>query len=166
MAGLFGEEVPDIVLKSLFKKYDRNKDGLLTEKEIRVLLIEDLGMGERESDAFSMLMDVDGNNSVSFDEFKGWIRGNNRSGLIFEPTGKRYQLLLKSAEYFKEFDLNDNGALEGEEIMRLMDSVGVAREKTDAAVKAIDRDQNGKISFHEFLKWLRWIPMDEDGEKG
>ena len=162
MAGLFGESVPEVVLQSLFAKYDKNNSGYLTEQDIRVLLVHDLGMSEDESDAFSMLMDVDGNNSISFEEFKGWIQGNNQSGLIFDPHGKRYNLLLKAAEYFKQFDIDGNGALEGHEILRLMQSIGITGEKTSAAVSAIDRDNNGKISFHEFLKWLRWIPMEGD----
>ena len=31
-------------------------------------------------------------------------------------------------------------------------------ESMDAAFTAIDRDQNGLISFPEFLKWLQWLP--------
>lgn len=160
MAGLFGEDVPEIVLRSLFKKYDENSSGYLSGREIRMLLVQDLGMDENESDAISMLMDNDGNNTVSFQEFKGWMRGTNRSGLILHPSGKRYRLLLKAAEFFKVFDIDGNGTLEGEEIIRFMDSVGVGREMAATAIEAIDKDRNGKISFNEFLKWLNWFPID------
>ena len=162
MAGLFGENVPELVLKSVFTKYDADGRGSLTEKEVKTLLVEDLGMNETESDAFTLLMDEDGNKSISFEEFKEWSKGNNKAGIIFDPTGRRFQLLLKAAEYFKEFDVDDNGAIEGEEVLRLVEWIGLNKDKASVVLNEIDRDKNGKISFHEFLKWLRWIPMDEN----
>ncbi|XP_065065826.1 troponin C, skeletal muscle-like [Rhopilema esculentum] len=161
MAGVFGSDVPDIVLQSLFKKYDLNHTGYLSSREVRSLLGHDLRMSENEIDAFSLLMDEDGNNSISYEEFKAWIQDEKKSGLLHDPSGTRYQLLLKAVEYFKQFDADDNGALEGQEIVMLMKSIGVREEGIEEAVNSIDKDHNGKISFNEFLKWLQWIPMDD-----
>ena len=161
MAGLFGEKVPDLVLRSLFTTYDKDGSGYLSANEVRGLLVKDLGLSESESDAFSLLMDEDGSNSISFEEFKEWIQGNNKAGIIFDPTCQKYQLLIKAAEYFREFDTDNNGAIDGQEIVKLAVSVGISEDKSATILDAIDKDQNGKISFLEFLKWLRWIPIDD-----
>ena len=162
MAGLFGENVPDLVLKSVFTKYDVDGNGYLTENEIRVLLVEDLGMSDAECETITLLMDEDGSNTISFEEFKEWTQGGNKAGIILNPTGHRYQLLLKAAEYFRDFDVDSNGAIEGKEIIRLMQWLGISKDRTATVLDEIDKDKNGKISFYEFLKWLHWIPLDEN----
>ena len=161
MATYLGVEAPDIVLRSVFRKYDVDNSGFLAISEVRRLLGEDLAMNKEEIEAFSLLLDKDASHKVSYDEFKAWMQSPNRAGLARDPTGSKYNILLKAVEYFKQYDTDQSGALEGSEFEKLMKSIGVRDEAVAAALNGLDRDHNGKISFDEFLKWLNWIPMDD-----
>ena len=44
MSSYFDENTPDIVLKSLFQKYDKDNSGQLSMKEIPELLRNDFGI--------------------------------------------------------------------------------------------------------------------------
>ena len=161
MATYLGVEAPDIVLRSVFRKYDVDNSGFLAHSEVRRLLGEDLAMHKEEIEAFSLLLDKDASHKVSYDEFKAWMQSPNRAGLARDPTGSKYHILLKAVEYFKQYDTDQSGALEGSEFEKLMKSMGVRDEAVAGALNGLDRDHNGKISFEEFLKWLNWIPMDD-----
>ena len=161
MASYLGHELPTVVLKSLFGKYDYDNSGYLSKTEIVTLLREDLALDKKDVEAFSLLMDKDASHRISFDEFSTWIQDPSQAGLLMDPTGSKYHILLKAVEYFKQFDVDESGALEIDEFTKLMKSIGVKDEAVAAALNGIDRNHDGNISFYEFLKWLNWIPMDE-----
>ena len=161
MASYLGHELPTVVLKSLFGKYDIDDSGYLSKTEVVRLLSEDLALNKKEVEAFGLLMDKDASHRISFDEFASWVQHPDQSGLLMDPTGTKYHILLKAVEYFKQFDVDESGALEVGEFTKLMKSIGVKDEAVTAALNGIDRNHDGKISFYEFLKWLNWIPMDE-----
>ena len=161
MATYLGNEVPDIVVKSLFSKYDNDSSGSLSPDEVKTLLVEDLAISKDEVDAFALLMDRDASNRVTLEEFTKWLRDPNQSGLIRDPTGSKYHTLLQAVDYFRQYDVDQSGALETNEFSKLMQSLQVKEEAVAAALNGIDKDHNGKISFNEFLKWLNWIPIDD-----
>ena len=161
MASYLGHELPVVVLKSLFGKYDTDGSGFLSKPELITLLSEDLALAKKDVEAFSLLMDKDASHRISFDEFSAWIQNPSQAGLLMDPTGSKYHILLKAVEYFKQFDTDQSGALEVGEFTKLMKSIGVNDSAVTAALNGIDRNHDGNISFYEFLKWLNWIPMDE-----
>ena len=161
MASYLGHDMPTVVLKSLFGKYDCDGSGYLSKTELVTLLSEDLALDKQDVEAFSLLMDKDASHKISFDEFSKWIQDPNQSGLLMDPTGSKYHILMKAVEYFKQFDVDQSGALEVDEFTKLMKSISVKEEAFTAALTGIDRNHDGNISFYEFLKWLNWIPIDE-----
>ena len=66
MASYFDEDVPDVVLKSLFKKYDKDNSGSLTQMEIRILLEHDLGTVSSETDTHTVFTHGQGCKPKSF----------------------------------------------------------------------------------------------------
>ena len=156
MASYFDENTPDVVLRSLFSKYDADDSGIIENKEARTLLVEDLGMSNEEAEAAILLNDQDGSGSLAFNEFKAWL--NKGDGLKNFNDASRYSILSKAVDMFRGYDLNGNGSLDRTEFCRLLNDIG-HNDNEDAALAALDSDKNNKISFPEFLRWLNWIPM-------
>ena len=70
----------------------------------------------------------------------------------------RFYRLKKAVEMFKKYDADGNGSIEKEEFTDLMIAINCPRDKIPEALKSLDRDGDGKISFPEFLRWLNWLP--------
>lgn len=58
-------------------------------------------------------------------------------------------------EIFKHFDHDQNGTMEARELAKLLTTLGGddAADELDAALDALDANQNGVIDFEEFLTW-------------
>lgn len=154
----FSSSTPEIVVKSLFSKYDQDGSGRLQRKELMILLSDDLGMDPKQAEAMAMVVDKDGSGSVSFDEFFQWIRDRNGLDTVNDRT--KYYYTRKAVEMFKKYDRDASGTIEVNELKQLLKDVGYKNSLQDA-LKVLDKDGNGKISFPEFLKWLNWIPNDQ-----
>ena len=74
----FDKNVPKIVLQSLFKKYDADGSGVLNQNELRQLFQGDLGMTRDQAEAYSMLLDKDGTQTVSFEELHQWLASGEK----------------------------------------------------------------------------------------
>lgn len=159
MAGksYFNADVPELVVKSLFLKYDTDGSGRLAKKELLSLLKDDLGMKDDQAQACYMLVDKDGGGDVSFDEFIGWLRSEERFKNIDDSS--RFHYIKKAIAEFKKYDKDGNGTIDKGEFKSLMISLGHKDESQyDNAMKSLDTSGDGKISFSEFLAWLNWLP--------
>ncbi|XP_031566164.1 probable calcium-binding protein CML25 [Actinia tenebrosa] len=112
----FNFNAPIIVLKSLFQKYDKNGSGFLEEKEIRCLLESDLGLNASQSEIYTLLLDKNGDHSVSFEDFVNWLRSEERFQNI--DNSSRYAILSQALDYFKSFDVDDNDSLSLDEFKK------------------------------------------------
>lgn len=155
----FNANVPDIVVKSLFQKYDTDGSGRLGKKEVLTLLKDDLGMKEDQAQAQYMLMDKDGGGDLSFDELCVWLRSGQ--GFKNIDNSSRYYIIQKAIAEFKKYDKDGNGTIDKDEFKSLMRSLGYSDEsKFDNSMGALDTSGDGKISFPEFLAWLNWLPAN------
>ena len=153
----FNANVPDIVVKSLFQKYDTDGSGRLGKKEVLTLLKDDLGMKEDQAQAQYMLMDKDGGGDLSFDEVCFWLRSGQ--GFKNIDNSSRFCVIQKAIAEFKKYDKDGNGTIDKDEFKSLMRALGYSDEsRFDDAMRALDTSGDGKISFPEFLAWLNWLP--------
>jgi len=155
----FGKDTPEIVLKSVFMRYDQDGDGSLTPPEAKMFLQGDLGLTAEQTETCILLWDSDGSGELSFNEFTKWMNSGTGLDCINDPS--RYFILRKAVQMFKKYDGNFNGTLEREEMKLLMqDMTSSGQVNMDAVMNGLDSDNNDTISFPEFLSWLKWIPTN------
>ncbi|XP_066933976.1 calmodulin-like protein [Clytia hemisphaerica] len=156
---LFSDNTPEVALKSLFCKYDEDKSGQLSQSELAVLFKEDLGFDDQQSEAYALLLDKDGNGEVSFHEFTSWLKSGEKLQNITDKS--RYNLLVKAVDFFNRYDKDRSQALDPEEFKKLFLEMGGQEVHLEGALKEMDKDKNGIVSFPEFLRWLNWIPLED-----
>ncbi|XP_065068411.1 calmodulin-like protein 3 [Rhopilema esculentum] len=155
----FDKNVPQIVLKSLFTKYDKDGSGQLNRLELQGLFVDDLGLSKEQAESYAYLLDKDGNGKVSFEEFNSWLHSGEKFKNVNDKS--RYQRLKKAVELFKSYDKDGSGALDKDEFEKLFIAYGGKKQNVGAGLKELDKDGNGVISFEEMMRWLRWIPVDD-----
>ena len=154
----FNDNTPSIVIRSLFDKYDKDGTGRLNCSELDDLLQKDLGFAKEEAKAYSMLLDKDGDQSISFEEFLQWLRSGERFEAVNNQA--RFKNLCKAVELFKTYDKDNNNNLSKDEFKELLDSLGYKGVDVERFFEYLDEHKNGKISFWEFMKWLNWVPVE------
>ncbi|KAI6694132.1 hypothetical protein NL676_021842 [Syzygium grande] len=86
VGGDFGEgDSQEAELKEAFDVFDRDRDGVITVEELR-LVLSSLGMreGKRTEECEEMIrkVDVDGDGRINFDEFKRMMMGGGQTLLV------------------------------------------------------------------------------------
>eukprot|EP00004_Rigifila_ramosa_P006004 TRINITY_DN1668_c0_g1_i1.p3 TRINITY_DN1668_c0_g1~~TRINITY_DN1668_c0_g1_i1.p3 ORF type:complete len:121 (-),score=41.54 TRINITY_DN1668_c0_g1_i1:55-417(-) len=107
-------------------------------------------------DAALRLLDKDGNGKISFVEFDAWIRTNDK----FKKLEKAQMSNMGAAvAMFKKYDKDLSGSLTIEEYKLLCEDLGqkYTPAQLETALKALDKDSDGKVGFNEFLDWLGWF---------
>lgn len=156
----FSADVPEIVVKSLFRKYDTDGSWRLGKKEMLSLLKDDLGLEDNQAQACILMVDKDGVGEVSFDEFILWLRTSK--GFKDFDDSSRFYAIQKAIELFKQYDKDENGTIDKEELKILMTSLDANFNvaQIDSALTALDKSGDGIIAFSEFLAWLNWLPTN------
>ena len=162
MAGksYFNANVPEIVVKSLFQKYDVDGSGQIGKNEMLSMLKDDFGCKQDQAQACILMLDKDGSGKLSFDEFILWLR--SEEGFKNIDNSSRYYIIQKAIELFKKYDKDGNGTIDREEFKELFKQFksNADDSQLDSALQALDTSGDGKISFPEFLTWLNWLPAN------
>jgi len=145
-------------LKKLFEKYDLNKDGLIDQKEMKLLIndyvkrsshkpsSEDVNyiVSHFSKDAFS--------HGITFHEFKRLLSMNS-------PFFKWKML----QDFYDKYDEDKNG-LDTQEfedfMMDMSQALNLPKPGLPEVKKffdKVDKDHNGRISFQEFLGWIEML---------
>lgn len=93
----YDENTPDLIIHSLFSKYDFDGSGALTMDELPSLL-RDLGIGEEAAETYSLLIDKDGSGEVTYDEFKAWLKQGNK---VNQSDCSRFCVMERAVEMFR-----------------------------------------------------------------
>lgn len=153
---LFCSDVPDVVIKSNFEKYDKDGSNVLEKNEMLAMLCE-LGLDEKQAEVCFMMIDKDGSTSVSKHEFMEWFKSGE--GVKFVDDQERYTFVRGVADAFKLYDRDASGTIDRDEFRALLATGGKdwqsrSEEEIENALRNVDKDGSGTVSFPEFLAWM------------
>ena len=85
--------------------------------------------------------------------------------------------LTRFQEFFVQYDTNNDGSISGDELLPLMESLGLksSKRQVKSFLKSVDTDGNGSIDFGEFVSmiatrmklepiWKMFQNLDKDGD--
>ena len=153
----FDKKAPTAAIRSLFDKYDANSNGKLEEQEIQFLLEGELGLNQEQSGAYFLLLDKNGDHNISFEEFQDWLRSGERFEILNDKA--KYHYLSKALSYFKSFDSDNSDTLDRAQFEKMMKFFRYETIDMEKAFAEMDKDENGAVSFWEFMVWLKWVPV-------
>eukprot|EP00927_Polykrikos_kofoidii_P030035 TRINITY_DN25906_c0_g1_i1.p1 TRINITY_DN25906_c0_g1~~TRINITY_DN25906_c0_g1_i1.p1 ORF type:complete len:476 (+),score=79.17 TRINITY_DN25906_c0_g1_i1:173-1600(+) len=174
-------------IRQVFRTWDEDGNGYISKAELRFVLIRlTPGFEHLSVEDIDLLMqdaDRNGNGRIEYDEFVAWL---SRPGAGISLTGggtvELFDLEKVLRPLFQVYDRNGDGSITGsefEECHNILQSaltlhpVGaksatVPKEPEEILSPAsvvfstIDRDVDGRIAFHEFVRWQR-IALEKSG---
>ncbi|XP_034654472.1 neo-calmodulin-like [Drosophila subobscura] len=140
------EQIKEI--RDAFSVYDRENTGSITCRELGVVL-RSLGQTPTEAELYDMIeeVDADSSGSIEFVEF-------------LQMMAKKYQVLNLDESVmaaFRVFDSDEDGYITVQEMRSVIDSLGqkMSDQEFDDMFRVADRDNDGQLSFAEFLHAYR-----------
>eukprot|EP01027_Heterolobosea_sp_BB2_P021515 GEZU01030953.1.p1 GENE.GEZU01030953.1~~GEZU01030953.1.p1 ORF type:complete len:126 (-),score=46.43 GEZU01030953.1:31-408(-) len=111
-----------IVVKSIFQKYDHDNSGHISTSEFHSLCY-DLGYYLSEDEVAAVLVMLDKNNdkTVSFNEFFEWWKNNDKFRCIDEG---KVELLKSAVDMFRKYDVDNSGSIGIVEYSKLCKDLG------------------------------------------
>lgn len=151
-----------------FEKFDENKAGILSQTVIHKFIQEKVFEGSKniyqyelnEEKTEQLLKECDSANNGNYSkaEFKDlWVYLHIRSGEVLNKKIKANKGMFIGK--FKNYDLNESGFIENENVEVLLDQFNESIKADEFKVKGVaefleayDLDKDGKLSFDEFLE--------------
>ncbi|CAI9274786.1 unnamed protein product [Lactuca saligna] len=143
-------------LREIFRSFDRNNDGSLTQLELGSLL-RSLGLtpSPDQLDALIQKADTNSNGLVEFSEFVALVAPELLPAKSPYTDDQMKQL-------FKMFDRDGNGYITAAELAHSMAKLGHAltAEELTGMIKEADTDGDGRINFQEFSRAITSAAFD------
>ncbi|KAL4238018.1 calmodulin-like 3 [Mactra antiquata] len=150
------------IVKELFTAMDKDKSGVLSDKELKMGLRCVLGLNPTETEMKQIYkeMGVKQGQEIDFNKFREcllkYVERAKEKGFDREAEAKT----LKRA--FEVFDKNCDGGLDRCEFKMLLDSLGeqYTEQEIDCVFNAADTQKDGKLDYNEFIRiFLKDIKM-------
>jgi calcium-dependent protein kinase len=134
----FDLEKEEEELRKIFKQFDTNNDGIITQKEFRTQLIKVYGENNSEEITRKIFpkIDVDKSGEISYNEFLTCLIDN-----------KKILTVDKLDKAFKLFDKDNSGKLSVKEIKHVF---GGTENQWKKIFSEVDKNNDGEVDFEEF----------------
>lgn len=143
-------------LREIFRSFDRNNDGSLTQLELGSLL-RSLGLKPSPDQLENLIMKADTNSNglVEFSEFVALVEPELVSAKCPYTEEQLRQL-------FRMFDRDGNGFITAAELAHSMAKLGHAltAEELTGMIREADTDGDGRINFQEFSQAITSAAFD------
>ncbi|XP_063691167.1 calmodulin-beta-like isoform X2 [Bolinopsis microptera] len=139
-------------VKAAFRIFDKSKKGVITRGDIRKVLVV-LGQepGLQEMDVLMEEIDVDGDGTISLDEFKTMMER------LMESNEEDDRELLEDT--FNDFDVSGDGLIGVEDLLHVYRKLGddeiTIEEVEQMIVDATGTPKRKKATFEEFKAVLK-----------
>jgi len=139
-------------VRNYFVSMDKNHRGTITLQELKQVLQEKFNVPADETKAIFDSLDSNHDEEIHYSDFLAAMV-NTRIAL--------HDDLLKSA--FKKFDTDQSGYITKENLREVLGDV-YEGEQVEAFVAEADALKDGRISYEEFVAYLRGDPLGEHAE--
>lgn len=157
--GLFGsgQERGKPLVRIVFERYDKNKDGFVDTKELQDLCY-DFGSFLHESELISVIdrFDTSNTGSLNYIDFIVWWR-NTETFSDLKITDGDVRQRSAAAEIFKRYDDKRIGYITRHQFRPLhaeLVAAGLTTLTVDKCLHELDENNDGFIQFNEFIAWL------------
>jgi len=131
-------------MKQMFKQFDKDNSGTITINELRKGL-EKKGAKSTQAELEHMLkeMDVDGNGELDYEEF-----------IAATLCASKTQNEDNMERAFAYFDKDNSGFITIDELRKVIDDFGLSGMSDAEFMKEVDANNDGKIEYDEFLRFM------------
>ncbi|XP_067556344.1 calmodulin-like [Pseudorca crassidens] len=128
-----------------FHRFDKDKDSAISTQELGAVMQErGLNPSEAALKGFIARDDADGDGVISSQEFLAVIAKGVQARAREDD--------LRTA--FHAFDLDGDGHISMDELKQAMAQLEVSQEELDSMIREADVDQDGQVSYEEFVRVL------------
>lgn len=163
-------------IRSVFELYDEDANGAIDRNELKKCLQKlQVNLNEQEVEDLFQSCDIDGSEGIQFNEFivllcliyllsEPSLSSNSTSKMGSPELEATFDTIV---EAFLFLDKNGDGKLNKKDVLKALNEAS-PREKSPAHItrsrfKEMDWDNNGKVSFREFLfALINWVGIDSD----
>eukprot|EP01089_Gocevia_fonbrunei_P012756 TRINITY_DN3102_c0_g1_i1.p1 TRINITY_DN3102_c0_g1~~TRINITY_DN3102_c0_g1_i1.p1 ORF type:complete len:161 (-),score=46.38 TRINITY_DN3102_c0_g1_i1:148-630(-) len=154
---MYGAGPPPPLSKRIFSKYDTDKSGHINTSEFGSLCYE---MGHKltqtEISVAVKQLDHNGDGSITYDEFQKWWANDDRFKNL-QLDDAKLEKINKATDFFRKFDADNSGTISDAELAALykdLVALGVTDKPFDNIKANLDKDNNGSVSFNEYIDYL------------
>ena len=168
-ANLSDEKIEE--LRLVYEAIDKDGNGVLSSDEFKDSMHKILGYAKEQTNAMLTMLDMDGDNMVTFEEFVKaqtfFTTGEAPRKPVDETVEKKRSLtaaqMREAKAVYKSFDANNDGCLETAELASRMSDFGWSDAEVTKTVGDMDTDKDGKVSEIEFMaSYLDFIQFDDE----
>ena len=140
-------QTPEIVVKSIFKRYDEDHNGHLDLLEFSHAC-DDLGIVDTyEQRALFALADADNSQTIEYDEFLNLIQGHDFEYLL--ANREDYLFVIETFKTFEDYDQDKDGLVTWGEFYNYLAKHGYSHEYISQYWHYMDENGTKSISFAE-----------------
>lgn len=131
--------------KQVFKRMDRNSDGLLTRTEMKHVLSA-TGQKPSDEEVADLVKEISGASAINERQFLTFISNQLRQQDLYEEFAEAWRLVNeKNHEYVRGSDLQVVMARLGEHL---------SDEEAQELIQHADKDRKGGVDYREFVQML------------
>lgn len=147
-------------LRKVFRKFDTLNTGYLDASQFAKFIktlskqIPEISVDNTICEAVFAFYDKDNNKRLSFEEIYAWWISHDKFQYF---TGQKSILMKKARQLFMKYaeNINNSSGMTFSEFESLLYDHN--KHHDESAFDNIDKDEDGVISFTEFVQWLGWF---------
>eukprot|EP00928_Gymnodinium_smaydae_P026171 TRINITY_DN20624_c0_g1_i1.p1 TRINITY_DN20624_c0_g1~~TRINITY_DN20624_c0_g1_i1.p1 ORF type:complete len:292 (-),score=48.44 TRINITY_DN20624_c0_g1_i1:679-1554(-) len=150
----FDSDTREKMLRNTFDALDTDGNGVLSRMELMDMLRKLSPVKKSSIASIIDQFDADDDEALSFEEFKEWMSKDAHMMGCVKKAMHDYPSSIQAA--FRVWDENGDGSISKRELAQIMKRLNpaITKSQCDAMISVMDKDNNGKIDYSEFVSFL------------